>query len=310
MKRIVFIGAALAAMLLSGCTSADSATQSEQRGMPGAAAPQPATDWDSSAGKDATSDALAPAAPGEGVQPPGAPAEGRSLIYRADLTIRVEDVEAASGKVTAIASTLGGHLSSEKRSTGTRSASAVMTLRVPSDKFATAMERLSKEIGKEENRSSNTEDVTEAIVDLDTRIAAQRASVESVRRMFERATALTDVVLLEKELSQRQAELASLEAKKRRLGDLVSLSTITVTVAGPNTELPEIEEDTPGFLGGLEEGWDAFLRFGSGLGYLLAYLLPFLLALAIPVTALYWLLRVRRRRPLPSQEPQGQAPQA
>ena len=42
-----------------------------------------------------------------------------------------------------------------------------------------------------------------------------------------------DLVMLEKEVASREADLASLQAKKRRLADLTALSTITVTFLGP-----------------------------------------------------------------------------
>jgi hypothetical protein len=119
--------------------------------------------------------------------------------------------------------------------------------------------------------------------------------------MFERATALTEVVLLEKELSQRQAELASLEAKKRRLDDLVALSTINISLAGPNTEIPVEKKRSPGFLGGLQSGWDAFVSSVQVIMVVIGFMLPFVVAIAIPAALFVWLSRRRRRlTPAPS----------
>ncbi|HCT76588.1 MAG TPA: hypothetical protein DGT23_08370, partial [Micromonosporaceae bacterium] len=229
MKRNMIVALALGALLLGGCSSSNDSNTS----APGAPAAEPVV---GAQDKDA---AKAP----EGVTATTGPVEGRALVYRGDITVRVENVEVSADKVEAIASSLGGHVSSQKRVAGTRDARATITVRVPSKSFDSALDQVAA-LGKEESRNSNTEDVTEAIVDLDTRIAAQKSSVESVRKMFERATALSDVVLLERELSQRQSELAALEAKKRKLDDLVSLSTITISLAGPNTEIP-VENSSP-----------------------------------------------------------------
>ncbi len=294
MKRIAVAGLVLGALFISGCTSNES-------GAP-TSAEAPGRDF-LSAGDGSEKSAANPAgAPGEqdaGKAPNATAApEGRALIYRGDMTIRVEEVEAAAVKVEALATSLKGHLASEKRSLGSQSAYASITIRVPSESYATAMQRLSKEIGREESRSSNTEDVTEAVVDLDTRIAAAKASVESVRRLFDRpGLPMNEIVLLEKELSSRQAELASLEAKKRRLSDLVAMSTITVNLAGPNTVLPEKpKERAPGFLGGLQAGWDAFLSVGAAIIYVVAYLLPFAAVILLLGFGLSRLLRLRRER--------------
>ena len=92
-----------------------------------------------------------------------------------------------------------------------------------------------------------------------------------------------------------KAALASLERKKASLDDLVALSTITVSLIGPHTPLPEPErEPAPGFLGGLEAGWDAFVGTVQVALAVLGFLLPFLIALAIPVALV---IALRRRRP-------------
>jgi hypothetical protein len=229
----------------------------------------------------------------------------RSLVYRGDMSIRVQDVEAAAAKVQALATSLKGNLASEKRSLGNQSAFASLTIRVPSESFTVAMDRLSKEIGREETRSSNTEDVTEAVIDLDVRIASARDSEAAARKLLlERSGTLDELLKLDNAVRQRQAELAALEAKKRHLDDIVSLSTITVNIAGPNTALPETpKERSPGFLGGLEAGWDAFVDFGIWLGYAIGAMLPFLVALAILLLGAIYGLRYRRNRSHPADAP-------
>jgi hypothetical protein len=287
-------------LLLAGCSS----SSKESAGSSGdpAAAPQRAIEEKApvpnQAGVPGDADKLdssTQSGTGQAAQPTSAPVDGRSLIFRASLTVRVDDVAKASDGVTAMVTTAGGFVASEKRAINSRESQSTVTVRVPSKGYADTLERLAK-LGREENRSSNVEDVTEAIVDLDTRIAAQKASVESVRRMFERAGTLQDVVLLEKELTARQAELASLEARKNRMADLVALSTITLTLVGPNTTIAEPEEDDPDFLSGIKSGWKAFvasLRYASAV---FGFLLPFLVAIGIPLFGLIWLLRLRGRR--------------
>ena len=296
MKRFI-LPLAIGLLVLSGCSqsSSDSGTSAPeyQSGTDKQAAPQPPA-----AQEQAGQPAAPPAAGKEGdastAQPTSPPLDSRSLIFRAEISVRVEDVAKAADALNSLATTAGGFLASEKRSIDSRESHATISVRIPAKQYGDTLEKIAK-LGRELTRGSNVEDVTEAVVDLDTRIAAQKASVDSVRRMFERAATLQEVVLLEKELSQRQAELASLEQKKRRLDDLVALSTITVTLVGPNTVIePETEPD-PTFLTGLKDGWNSLvkaLRFAS---VVFGYLLPFLAILGIPLFGLIWLLRVRGR---------------
>lgn len=280
----VFVGLLL---LAGGCSA----------GSPQADKPEAASDAGADQFQTSQLKGEAPTAP-EGVKATSAPVDGRSLIYRAEITVKVENVEQSADALLGLATTAGGFVASEKRQINSKRAHATVTVRVPAKQFQATLEKIA-DLGTEQSRGSNVEDVTEAIVDLDTRIAAGKASVESVRKMFERAEKLQDVVLLEKELSQRQSELAALEAKKRRLDDLVALSTITVTLVGPNTEIEVEEEPDPSFLGGLKAGWKAFVAAVEVASAVLGFLLPFLLAIAIPVIGLIYFLRYRRNRPAP-----------
>lgn len=296
MKKTFVVAALSGLLLLAGCSAADKATDTGS--MPGGvAAPEAPANGGADLGyqqngKTGEGAAVAP----EGVTATSGPVVGRSLIYRGELSVRVDDVAASADRLTSLITTAGGHIGAEKRVNDGTESQAWITVRVPAKQFHGVVEQIAK-LGTEVNRSSNTEDVTEAVVDLDTRIAAQKASVESVRRMFAQAKQLSEVVLLERELNQRQAELASLERKKASLDDLVALSTITVTLVGPHTPLPEPEEEPlPGFLGGLAAGWDAFVGTVQVALAVLGFLLPFLVALAIPAALV---IALRRRRPAP-----------
>jgi Domain of unknown function (DUF4349) len=303
MKRFI-LPFVIALVALSGCGASSDSTssrpQQESRDQGAAGQPAPPAGQQYPADQQAQTQPNQPPKEGAGTNQPSTPlVDNRSLIFRAQISVRVDDVPKAADALTSLATTAGGFLASEKRTIDARESHATITVRIPSKAYSDTLEKIAK-LGRELERGSNVEDVTEAVVDLDTRIAAQKASVDSVRRMFERASTLQDVVLLEKELNQRQAELASLEQRKRRLDDLVALSTITVTLVGPNTVIKPEEEPDPTFLSALKSGWNALvesLRFAS---VVLGYLLPFLVALGVPLFLLIWLLRLRGRGVRPS----------
>lgn len=288
MRRNLIVGLALSALLLGGCSSAGDNSAPTSAGGAGAAPEKAAPPAVDGLSRDADNKATG------GTEATVGPTV-RSLIYRGDITVRVDDVEKAAEQVSAMATTLGGHVDSEKRNTGTQQASATIVIRVPSKEFSAAFDRV-KALGKEQTRSSNVEDVTEAVVDLDTRIASKKAQLEATRRLYGQAPTFADVVNLGKEVQQQEADLAVLEAKKRRVDDLIALSTITVVLLGPNTDIP-VEKKNPGFLDGLEAGWDAFLTSVRVLMVVTGWLLPFTLAIAIPVIVLVLLLRRRRKVP-------------
>ncbi|GAB3143787.1 DUF4349 domain-containing protein [Micromonospora sonneratiae] len=223
----------------------------------------------------------------------------RSIIYSGTITVRVDSVDEVAARATAIATTAGGFVGADERTSSATSSRAKLELRVPATKFGAVVDEVAG-LGRQERRSIDTQDVTEETLDLDARIATQQARVESGRRLLAQAKSLSDLVMLEAELAKREADLASLEAKKRRLADLTALSTITVTLLGPDAKGSEEEEPQTGFVAGLKGGWKAFLASLEVLLTVLGALLPWIIALGVPVFGVIWLVRRLGRRARPA----------
>ncbi|EEP73278.1 lipoprotein [Micromonospora sp. ATCC 39149] len=290
-RRRLLTAVGLVALLAAGGCSADS----DGAGEPSAAvAPEQAAPADG--GKAEQGADAGGTRSGAGGGSPDLRVDQRSIIYTGTMRVRVDDVDAAARSAITAVTGVGGFVGGDERSSGgTADARAELQLRVPAERFTAVLEELAR-LGRQEQRAIRTEDVTEETVDLDARIATQRARVESGRKLLARATSIGDLVTLESEVARREADLASLEAKKRRLADLTSLSTITLTLVGPEAEARDTEPDT-GFVVGLRGGWTAFVASLGVLLTVLGALLPFAVALGVPVAVLLAVLRRRRRRP-------------
>jgi hypothetical protein len=225
--------------------------------------------------------------------------DDRVIIYTGSITVRVKDVSGAATDATSIATAAGGFVGGDKRSSNDEQAEATIVLRVPAPKFTAVVDHLAK-LGDQQQRDINTEDVTEEALDLDARISSQRARVDSGRRLLAQAKTLSDLVMLEGELAKREADLASLEAKKRRMDDLTALSTITVTLLAPQAAAPVEEDDEIGFLTGLKAGWTGLVGAVVLLLTIIGLLLPWLIVLGPLVLGTVWLTRRARRQRVPS----------
>ncbi|WP_341718997.1 DUF4349 domain-containing protein [Micromonospora sp. FIMYZ51] len=278
------VAAVVALLLLAGCSS-DSGGDDSAVSDAGAAA-GPAHEG---------GDAGTAEKPASGGAATDTRIDNRSIIYTGSLRVRVDDVEAAARSAVAVATRAGGFVGGDQRHSADADAFAELQLRVPADRFYAAVEELAG-LGRQERREIGTQDVTEETVDLDARIATQRARVENARRLLGQAKSIADLINLENELARREADLASLEAKKRRLSDLTALSTITVTLVGRDASTAEEEDEKQiGFLVGLSGGWKVFLNSMTVLLTVLGALLPWLLVFGVPLGAVWWLNRRRRR---------------
>ncbi|MFG3699620.1 DUF4349 domain-containing protein [Micromonospora sp. NPDC047620] len=300
-RGVRLTAAALVALLgLAACGSGDSGGNKDSA----ASAPEAASaDKDRAGG--AAEQGGGQAEQGGGAGAPDLRVDQRSIIYTGTMRVQVDDVDAAARSAIATVTAAGGFVGGDQRRSADADATAQLELRVPAAKFYGVVDELAK-LGRQERREIDTEDVTEQVVDLDARITTQRARVESARRLLARATTITDLVSLENELSRRESDLASLEAKKERLADLASLSTITVSLVGPDVSTAD-EETEIGFLVGLKGGWKVFLTSMTVLLTVLGAVLPWLLVFGVPLAVLLVVLRRRRRRGPPPVTPAGPA---
>jgi hypothetical protein len=220
-----------------------------------------------------------------------------ALIRTAELTVVVHDVPAEAAAAGAAARAAGGAVAGDDRSGSGADAHATLVLKVPPEKMDAMLDRLGR-LGREQSRSSSTQDVTQDVADVDARLASMQASIARVRAILSRAERIGDVVSVEGELSRRTTELESLQARQRALAGQVNYATITLQLTADRAAAPAPPPDRAGFIGGLRDGWHAF---AATLGWVLTALgavLPFLL-LAVPVVVAL-LLRRRRLTAAPS----------
>lgn len=283
----LFLAAALA---VTGCGAGDDATGSAKSAADGGRAddsmaqPEGALS-EQSGNSDHTGKGKASDAP-----PSVSPSH---IIRTATLTVRVKDVPKALDDARTAVEGVGGFVGSESTTRDGKDRERTrVVLRVPAEKYDEVLTEL-EGTGKLIERKTKAEDVTDQVVDVESRIKTQKASVARIRELMDRATKLGDVVTLEGELSTRQADLESLLAQQKLLKDRTSLATITLTLSETAVKKTP-ENDDPGFMDALAGGWSAFVAVFRWLGLALAAVLPFAVAAALVVLVWYRLNRSRR----------------
>lgn len=152
---------------------------------------------------------------------------GRDIIFTAELTVAVHDVAAATERATRVIQGLGGFVFGQ-RSTGEPQPSSVITFKVLPEDFYEALRRLGS-LGELRNQVVSADDVTERIVDLESRIATAQTSVERLRALLAEAASVEVIAQLENQLLERETQLETLRGQLRTLQDQVALATIVVT---------------------------------------------------------------------------------
>ncbi|MGQ0845018.1 MAG: DUF4349 domain-containing protein [Sporichthyaceae bacterium] len=289
---------------LASSGGGDLAAQAPVADVPAAAAPEAAAPAAASAdaatsGRAAATKKSAAVAAGAGkgskLSVPEAALDGRVIAYTAEQTIEVLDVAKAVSQVEAAVDAAGGLIAKSERSGDATSGAANLRLRVPPGNFASFLARVEK-VGTVLERATTGDDVTDEVVDVNSRIASARKSVERVRALMEQASTLRDVVALESEVASREAELEALLARQSKLEQRTELASVTLHLNTKPTEFvpPAEQAKKQGFVSGLDGGWDAFTASATGIATVLGAVLPF--ALVLLVLSPLLLLAYRRHR--------------
>ncbi|RBO88803.1 uncharacterized protein DUF4349 [Nocardia puris] len=253
---------------------------------------------------DGSAPGLATVAP---VAPPGLREQGvpdqrqqapetvdRKEVVSGNVEITSGDPIGAAAQVIDQVRRAGGRVDSRTEQPGTDDLdpSASLTVRVPADKTDEFLDGLGG-LGTLTSVTVNRDDVTMQWEDLDARIAALRASVDRLRALIETAADTADLLAAEEALSDRQGELDSLVAQKRRLDDQVALSTLTIQIT---TDAETSSDDPSNFFEGLAAGWNSFVDWGKDAIVFVGKAIPWVGFLAVLGAIGYALVRVIRRK--------------
>jgi hypothetical protein len=226
----------------------------------------------------------------------------RKVIRNADLQLETSDPEAVQQKISGIADTKGGYVVESNQSTSDlqikKRDTVTMTLRVPADRFASALEEIRSTADTVLMETVKGEDVTEEFIDVEARLKAQKALEQQYLEIMKRASSVEDALYVQGELAEVRGEIEKVEGRKRYLENQSSLSTIKIKLQTPAA----ISASSSNFNSRLGEsfgaGLDVALNFVLGLVTLVVGALPFALFIGLPgflIVRHFWR---KQRRPM------------
>ena len=254
---------------------------------------------------------------GAGGSDPFAALTGRSIVKTGEITIEVENVGAALGKVRALALQLGGYVGSSQIGGGTPypvdpyqpqpdgvlekvptfTGTASLTLRIPANRFDEAITKLHAFDGTVVVEATREEDVTSQLVDVEARLKNLKASEVQYRALLEKAEKIDDILAVQARLDDVRGQIEQWQAQQKQLSELADLATLTVTLT--STAIAQATDNwDPGKT--ISDAFAALVTFGqnvaNGAIWFLIVWLPALIVIGI-VAIFGWRLVPRMRRP-------------
>ena len=215
----------------------------------------------------------------------------RSIVVEGWMSLTVDDVAAASADAQRIAAGAGGRVDGRDESASGDQGWSTLVLRVPAETLDGVMRELG-ELGDVDRMTTTSSDVTDAVRDVDARVRALEATLERLKSFQSETSTVGDLLEVEREVSDRQAELEKLRAEQASLDDRVQFSSLTVELHSEGAAAPAPDTFGDGFVA----GWDALIAFTGVALVVLGAILPWLIVIGGVTVAVLWVVRALRRR--------------
>jgi len=241
-----------------------------------------------------------PSAPGQAVD--------RLIIRNGRITVAVDDTLASRNAIEDMVAEMVGEGAfvvsvNESGSNADADPYVDMTIRVPAARFDEVMSLVAgmASKGTTPTQSESAEDVTNQYVDLGARLESLEAARQRLMEIMAEAQSAEDLLYAEQQLTQREAEIASIKGQMQYLSQSAALSSITISLQPYILSQPVDDTWRPAET--VRRAWEALLSSLRGFGDFAIVLgiavLPWLIAIGVVLYVVVRIVRSRMRRAQP-----------
>jgi hypothetical protein len=164
-----------------------------------------------------------------------APAESgadidRKIIKNGYMTLEVNDIPEAIAGITRVANELNGYVVSSDQSGNKDITYGRIAIRVPSDRFDKALDRLHKLAVNVPNESTQSQDVTEEYTDLQAQLRNLEATEAQYLELLKKAEKVEDILAVQRELSNVRGQIEQIKGRIQYLERTSDMALIEVNL--------------------------------------------------------------------------------
>ncbi len=201
----------------------------------------------------------------------------RNLILTANVVMKTQDPWATADKARAIASGLGGDILAMSQTGQGENRSALITVRVPSDRFDEALRQLKLLDGEVITSNVDAKDVTDQFTDLQARLVAKQAEEQRYLQLFPQAKTVDETLKINAALGNVRTQIEQLQGQVNLIKNRTEFSTITMSI----TPIVTVPAETGG-------AWDPAKTFAKAIATLSVFF-KFAADLAIWLLVFGWI---------------------
>ena len=231
----------------------------------------------------------------------------RQIIAHASLELVVSDTQKVVDAITTLMNAQGGFVSTANLYRANYGNGELLRgtiqLRVPANKLEAVLKQLDELAIEVRSKTLGREDVTDQYSDLDAQLRNLNATENELRELLSEVRAKPnakpdDILTVHNSLITIRGQIEQIQGRKNVLDNMISLSTIDITLTPDVLSLPVVEEGwrplavvrdaTRQLLGTLQALTNAAIWFAI-------YGLPVLLLMGAVLGVLFWLVRLGMR---------------
>ena len=278
MKKLI-IGLILVACLLVpvACASAPSVEESAEGAMPSGISPGREEIYKET-GNDSTLSTTE---------------EERMIVRNGDISLVVEDVVSARDEIAQLAVRFDGYVVSSRISGEEQDMRGWISIRVPDVTFEQTLVELKELAVRVTSESTDSRDITEEYVDLQSRLKNAEATESQYLALLEKAADVEDILRIYDSLSRVRSEIEQIKGRMQYLERTSSMSLISVNLKPVATAKPLVRAGWS-VLEILKTAVRGIVIFGQWLGIIVIWVLIFIPVWGTILGIILW--RRRRKR--------------
>lgn len=219
----------------------------------------------------------------------------RMIVRTGNMSLLVEDVVKAVDAVAALAVERGGYVISSSVQGSEGDKKATISFRVTPAEFEATVLALRQMAVRVMTESTSSEDVTQAYVDLQSRLRNLEATEGQLLTFMTRAVTIDDVLKVQRELNTVRGQIEETRGRMQYIERTSAMSLINVTLLPTSSPEALVRQGWNG-TGIVKAATRALVIFGQVLGTLVIWLAIFSPVWGTAVGIVWWRQRRARRK--------------
>jgi hypothetical protein len=161
------------------------------------------------------------------IKPEGETIETK-IIKNANLRFETDDLNKTNSKIQAAVKKWNASIQNDTEEKEYNTNTRRLLVRIPSKNFDAFIADVSQGVGYFDTKEISSQDVTEEFIDIESRLKTKKALENRYIQLLQKANKISEILEIEKQISEIREEIESKEGRLKYLNSQVSMSSVSV----------------------------------------------------------------------------------